>query len=178
MWKFQVDILQPNWNLYNSGLPSLGLLSKRAGLTLPPHLPCDAAARLTIQCFQAIVNLQQGVVGVQEVLEKCTLPSSHLRLTECFLASIRPAAPYFLRPNERKLVQCSIDSTSSVPALDYSSLLLVLHKDFKSQLSIVSSSASADGATMILQNLSPEPFSLHPDVSLGQAMSWPTPLTA
>ena len=117
-------------------------------------------------------------MGVQEVLEKCTLPSSHLRLTECFLASIRPAAPYFLRPNERKLVQCSIDSTSSVPALDYSSLLLVLHKDFKSQLSIVSSSASADGATMILQNLSPEPFSLHPDVSLGQAMSWPTPLTA
>ena len=114
-----------------------------------------------------------------EILEKCTLPSSHLRLTDCFLAPIRPTSPYFLRPNERKLVHCSIHpGTTSAPALDHSSLLLCLHKDLNSQLSIVSSSASADGATLILQNLSSTPFSLHPDVSLGQAMSWPIPLIA
>ena len=142
------------------------------------HLPCDAAATLTIQCFQAIAR-SEGGAEVAEILEKCTLPSSHLRLTDCFLAPIRPTSPYFLRPNERKLVHCSIHpGTTSAPALDHSSLLLCLHKDLNSQLSIVSSSASADGATLILQNLSSTPFSLHPDVSLGQAMSWPIPLIA
>ena len=142
----------------------------------------DLASELTLQCVHGLLRLFQGALKVGWFKRLSGLrrwPSSRLHFTNCYLSSLRPTIQHFLRPGERKLVQCTVHQTSGSASdpPDFARLLVVLHKDITPVLSIVSSSVSSQAATAILQNVSPIPFSLHPEKSFGHALAPPGSLT-
>ena len=111
------------------------------------------------------------------MLGRCSAPSSRLHFTSSCLAFLTPSSQHFLRPGERRLVQCNVTNTSNNVPEDFSQLLVILHRDIAPVLQVISATVSVQGATTILQNISPVPFSLHPDKSFAQAVSPILPYT-
>jgi len=111
-------------------------------------------------------------------VHRSSLHSSRLHLTPSYLAALHPAAPHFLQPGESRLLQCTTTPAPDSPGnIDYSTLLVILHKDFRSILKIRSATVSKDAATVTIENISSSPFTFHQDNSFGHTCAPPQPLT-